>query len=106
MGPRGLLDNKSIPKNQWNAITPEEDSKILEVADNNPEMSSREISYYISDTEDFSVSESTVYRVLKREGLIRESNITSFPAQKEYRIKPSFVNEQWQTDATYLHVQG
>lgn len=106
MGRAGLKDRKPIPKNQWNAIRPEEDSKILEIADEYPEMSSREISFYITDNEDFTVSESTVYRVLKREGLIRESNITSFPAQKEYHTKPQYVNEQWQTDATYLHVQG
>lgn len=102
----GLKDKKSAPKQQWNAITPAEDDRILKIADNFPEMSCREISFYITDNEDFSVSESTVYRVLKREGLIRESNVQSFPAQKEYHTKPTEVNEQWQTDATYLHVQG
>lgn len=102
----GLKDKKSAPKNQWNAITPEEDSRILELANDFPEKSAREISFYITDNESFSVSESTVYRVLKREGLIRESNVQSFPAQKEYHTKPKAVNEQWQTDATYLHVQG
>ena len=25
---------------------------------------------------------------------------------KEYHSKPQRVNEQWQTDATYLHVEG
>lgn len=102
----GLKDKKSIPKKQWNAITPEEDHRILQIANEFPEKSSREISFYITDNEAFSVSESTVYRVLKREGLIRESNVQSFPAQKEYHTKPKEVNEQWQTDATYLHVQG
>lgn len=105
-GRAGLKDKKSAPKKQWNAITPQEDARILELAEELPEKSAREISFYITDNEDFSVSESTVYRVLKREGLIRESNVQSFPAQKEYHTKPTEVNEQWQTDATYLHVQG
>lgn len=103
----GLVDKKPIPKQQWNSITPkEEEETILDIADKNPELSSREISYSITDNEDFSVSESTVYRVLKREGLIRASVIESFPAAKEYHSKPQYVNEQWQTDATYLHVEG
>ena len=106
LGKEGLKDKKSKPKKQWNAITPDEDKRILELANSFPEKSAREISFYITDNEEFSVSESTVYRVLKREGLIRESNVRSFPAQKEYHTKPSEVNEQWQTDATYLHVQG
>ena len=106
LGRAGLKDRKSAPKNQWNAITPDEDARIIKLANLYPEKSCREISFYITDFEDFSVSESTVYRVLKREGLIRESNIESFPAQKEYHSKPREVNEQWQTDATYLHVQG
>jgi putative transposase len=102
----GLKDKKAIPIKQWNAITPNEEKRILELAHQFPEMSSREISFYITDNEKFSVSESTVYRVLKKSGLIREWKIESFPAQKEYHTKPTFVNEQWQTDATYLHVQG
>jgi putative transposase len=102
----GLSDKRPIPKNQWNKITPDEESVILKLAEQRPELSSREISYSITDRENFSVSESTVYRVLKRKGLIRESKIESFPAAKEYHSKPQYVNEQWQTDATYLHVEG
>ena len=78
----------------------------MELARDRPELTSREISYTITDTAEFSVSESSVYRVLKKEGLIREHDIVSFPAKKEYEYKPSKVNEHWQTDATYLFVEG
>lgn len=105
-GLSGLEDKKSIPKKQWNSITEDENQRIIDLANEFPEKSSRELSFYITDNEEFTVSESTVYRVLKREGLIRSQNIESFPASKEYHTKPSYVNEQWQTDATYLHVQG
>jgi transposase InsO family protein len=106
LGPKGLQDRKPIPKRQWNAITPEQENKILCIAHEFPEYSSREISFYITDNENFTVSESTVYRQLKKRGLIRETDVTSFPAGKEYHTKPEYVNEQWQTDATYLHVEG
>lgn len=105
-GPSGLIDKRPVPKNQWNALTPREEETILEVAHEFPELSSREISFHITDSKDFSVSESTVYRLLKRHGYIRETKVESFPASKEYHSKPQYVNEQWQTDATYLHVEG
>ena len=106
MGTIGLKNKKPVPKKQWNAITESEEERILELANDNPEMSSRELSFWITDNENFTVSESTVYRVLKKAGLIGTTNVHSFPASKEYHTKPAEVNEQWQTDATYLHVQG
>ena len=54
----------------------------------------------------FTVSESSVYRILKAEGLIREVQLRSFPAESEYRIKTTRPNQQWQTDATYLLVKN
>jgi putative transposase len=102
----GLKDKKPTPKKQWNAITPKEEETILKIAEGEPEKSCREISFTITDSSVFSVSESTVYRVLKSKGLIREITVDSFPAAKEYHSKPQYVNEQWQTDATYLHVEG
>ncbi len=105
-GLTGLKNRKPVPKKQWNSITPIEEDVILKIAEEKPELSSREISFSITDEEAFTVSESTVYRILKREGLIREFNVESFPAAKEYHTKPQYVNEQWQTDATYLHVEG
>lgn len=105
-GREGLCDKKSGPKVQWNSLLESEKEKVLELARDKPELSSREISYTLTDSEKFSVSESSVYRVLKSEGLIREYDIVSFPAKKEYEYKPGKVNEQWQTDATYLFIQG
>jgi len=42
--------------------------------------------------------------VLKRHGLVREVLLEGFPASKEYRIKTTRVNEQWQSDASYFFV--
>lgn len=105
-GVKGLSDKKSGPKVQWNSLLEDEKEKVLELARDKPELSSREISYTLTDSEEFSVSESSVYRVLRDEGLIRDQEIVSFPAKSEYEYKPERVNEQWQTDATYLFVVG
>ncbi len=104
MGSQGLVDNKPHRPRTWNQLLPHENDAILEVAYTNPGWPSRQIGWYITDHVGFSVSESTVYRRLKKAGLISELNTKTFPASNEYKVKTTHVNQQWQTDATYLKV--
>ena len=62
-GKRGLQDKPSRPHRQWNEILPEERKLILEVAENEPELSSREISYRMTDEHEAYISESTVFGI-------------------------------------------
>jgi len=50
------------------------------------------------------VSESTVYRILKREGLIKPGEVVGFKAGKEYHRKTKKPNELWATDCAHLKV--
>ena len=102
----GLVDRKPDPGLIWNRLRPEEEERILSEALRQPDFSPRELSCFLSDHAGFTVSESTVYRLLKRHDLIREVNPRSFPAGKEYRVKTTRVNEQWQSDASYFFVVG
>ena len=105
-GEAGLVDRRPQPATIWNRMRPEEEKTILKVALREPDHSPREIAYWISDHAGFGVSESSVYRVLKRHGLVREVKLEGFPASKEYRFKTTRVNEQWQSDASYFFVVG
>lgn len=105
-GLAGLRDRLPVPRRVWNRVTDEERDIIIEQALRHPEEPSRQIAFQVTDTSGFSVSESTVYRVLKAKGLIPDREIKGFPAGDEYYDKPTRVNEQWQTDATYLKVVG
>ena len=94
-GQPGLHDRPPIHGRTWNQILPEERDKILEVALLFPDWSPRQASCHITDTAGFSVSESSVYRILKYEGLIHEVQQKTFPAGAEYRVKTSRPNQQW-----------
>jgi putative transposase len=105
-GEAGLVDRRRQPGTVWNRMKPEEEKAILGAALGEPDRSPRELACWLSDHAGFTVSESSVYRVLKRHGLIREVNVVGFPAGKEYRVKPTRVNEQRQSDASYFFVVG
>jgi putative transposase len=105
-GEAGLVDRRPQPGTIWNRLRPEEEKTILNVALREPDHSPREIACWISDNAGFAISESSVYRVLKRHGLVREVKLEGFPASKEYHIKTKRVNQQWQSDASYFFVVG
>jgi putative transposase len=105
-GQPGLHDRPPMRARTWNQILPEERDKILETALLFPDWSPRQVSCLITDTAGFAVSESSVYRLLKSEGLIQSVQSKTFPAGAEYRVKTSKPNQQWQTDATYLLVKN
>lgn len=90
----------------WNQLLDDERRMVLDMAIVQPELSSRELAFKITDSCGFSVSESTVYRLLKKAGLIRGVERKTFPASSEYHDKPGRVNAQWQTDASYFKAVG
>jgi putative transposase len=104
MGINGLKDNKPRPRRAWNKLLPQQEDKILATATFNLDWPPRQISCYICDNKGFSVSETTVYRLLKQHDLIAERQTKTFPASSEYHTRTTHVNEMWQTDATYLKV--
>ena len=105
-GQAGLYDRYPSRSRVWTQILPAERDQVLEVALLYPAWSPREVSCHLTDHGGFSISESSVYRILKAEGLIREVELKTFPAGPEYQVKTSRPNEQWQTDATYLLVKN
>jgi len=105
-GEAGLVDRKPEPGTVWNRLRPAEKTTILETALQQPDLSPRELACYVTDHAGFTVSEATVYRVLKRYGLARTITLVGFPAGKEFRVKTTAPNQMWQSDASYYFVVG
>ena len=105
-GEAGLVDRRPQPGTVWNRMKPEEENALWGAALREPDRSPRERACWWSDPAGLAVSESSVDRVLKRHGLIREVHVVGFPAGKEYRVKTTRVKEQWQRDASYFFVVG
>ncbi len=101
---RGQPDS-GVRNRPWNHITPNEECRILAVAREFPELSSRQLSAWITDNEGFAISESTVYRILRREGLVKRREV-QIAAAKEYHTKTTHPHQMWATDASYFKVAG
>lgn len=103
-GLAGLGDGRVIRTGSWNEILPSERVRIIQIAKDYPQLSPRLLAIKITDEEEFSVSETKVYLILKQEGLIQPQPIADLPAAKEWSQKTTKVDEIWQCDATHYFV--
>jgi len=124
-GKRKLLDQLRVPKSTyyrwralerqgkqeclarvpWNRLSLPEEAAVLAAARESPEWSSRQLATWITDHLSLSVGESTVYRLLKREGLVKPP-VMQLLAGKEYQRKTTGPHQMWATDASYFRVSG
>jgi transposase InsO family protein len=99
-----LQDKKGGSAIPWNKLKPEEEAEIISRARSSPEISCRQLAWQVVDNDRWYVSESTVFRILKREGLIKPAEIVGFKAGKEYYRKTKRPNELWATDCSHIKV--
>ncbi len=102
----GLALKKRAINSQWNRIPDQQRQQVVEVALDIPELSPRELACHITDNMGFFISESSVYRILKRRGLITSPAHILMRADKEFKDKTIRVNQMWQTDFTYFKIIG
>lgn len=93
-------------RRQWNSIPEREKNLVVEVALEYPELSSLELAHKITDERGVVISESSVYRILKKRGLITAPSHILISASNEFKDKSNFVHEMWQTDFTYFKIVG
>lgn len=105
-GPEALTDLSSKPDRIWNRIPDKIREQIIEMALDLPELSPRELAVRFTDTKQYFVSESSVYRLLKSQDLITSPAYIVIKAANEFKDKTTAPNQLWQTDFTYLKITG
>ena len=105
-GFEGLARKASKRVGSWNRINNADRDKVVEIALEKPELSSRELAWHITDNYKYYISESSVYRILKSNGLITVPSFRIMSASDSFHDKTTAVNQMWQTDFTYFKIFG
>jgi putative transposase len=101
-----LEDRKPRPGRVWNRIRDDVRQTIITFALDQPELSPREIATAFTERERTYVSEASVYRLLRAEGLITSPAFIVMKAADRFANPTTAINQLWQTDFTYLKVTG
>lgn len=87
-------------------LLPEEKEMVYEMANSHPKMKHRKLAYKMQNEGSCYVSPSSVYRLLKDRGLIKERDIEERKSPVRQDEGPQAPNEEWHTDITYVRVMG
>lgn len=104
-GMEGLSSAGRTP-GTWNKIPQPVRNKVVETALKYTDLSSRELAWHITDKQQYFISESSVYRILKERGLITAPAHIVLSASDSFKDKTTRINQMWQTDFTYFKVIG
>lgn len=102
----GLADRKPAPRKFWNRIPQTVKEQVVEIALEQPEQSSRELAWHITDTYGYYISESSVYRILKSHDLITSPAYILISASDHFQNPTKEVHQLWQTDFSYFKIVG
>jgi len=100
----GLKSHYKNHRQVWNTIPEWERQRVVQVAREFPEKSCREVACYITDTMEYFISESSVYRILKAYDLVTSPVYTVVSAKDKFENPTTRINQLWQTDFSYLKV--
>lgn len=105
-GPEGLKPLRTGRRQRWNHIPEPQRRKVVDLALEFTDQSSRELICKITDETGISISESSVYRILKAEVLLTTPQHVLMEAADKFTNQTTGINEMWQTDITYFKVLG
>jgi len=103
-GAAAFIAESSAPKRVWNRLSDAERDLIESEARKHTELSPRLLALMLTEQHGVAVGETTVYRVLKPLGLVRQRPLDQRPAAKEWKKPTKAVDEIWQLDATNFFI--
>ena len=105
-GAGALEDGQPAPRRVWNKLPDTIAQAVVGLALKEPELSPRELAISFIDQQQYFVSESSVYRLLKAHDLITSPAFILMKAADHFAQPTTAPNQLWQTDFTYLRVIG
>ena len=105
-GEPGLIDRQPRPRQMWNRIPESVRQQVVELALEHPDRSARQISWLFTDQNGYFISESSVFRILKRFDLVESPAFRVLSAADKFKHPTRRVHELWQTDFTYFKIKG
>ena len=78
--------------------------QVVDISLEHPDKSSRELARFIIDTQEYFISESSVYRILKVYDLITSPAYSVIAARDTFTRPTVRINELWQTDFSYFRI--
>ena len=103
-GIAAFIAESSAPKRVWNRLSQAERDLIESEARKHTELSPRLLAVMLTEQHGVAVGETTVYRVLKAKGLVRQRPLDQRPAAKEWKQPTKAVDEIWQMDGTNFFI--
>ncbi len=103
-GVDGLIDRNPSPRQFWNRIPEAVRKQVVDLALDHPDRSSRQIAWLFTDQQGYFISESSVFRILKRFDLVESPAFRVLSAADKFVHPTKRVNELWQTDFTYFKI--
>ena len=104
LGFDGLKPKQANVNQFWNRIPDPVRQQIVKLALKYSEESPRQLAYRFIEENDYFVSESSVYRILKGYDLIQSPAFEVITAKDKFDNPTRRVNEMWQTDFTQILV--
>ena len=95
--------NELVPRDFW--LEPWEVDDIVRFRGDHPLDGYRALTYMMMDADVVAVSPSSVYRVLKKRGLLARWNRTASKKGTGF-VQPIGPHEHWHTDVTYVNIRG
>jgi transposase InsO family protein len=105
-GLAGLHNQPPHDKRFWNRIPDSVKEQVVELALEYPDQSSRQLAWQFTDENEYFISESSVYRILKGFDLLEHPAFEIVPVKEKFENPTKRVNEMWQTNFTQFKILG
>ncbi len=98
----GLTDQHPVPKSLPSKHLPDEERLVIEKANIYTHLNHRKLAHQIFRDEEVFLSESLVYRILKKHDLICSKPVLKIEVSDTWNNQPQKPNELWHIDISYI----